>query len=233
MPEHQIIALGGGGFSMEESTLLDDSILAAARTDTPSICFVGTASGDSEVYRLRFYQRFGPARCTCTHLPLFNRTIADLEDFACSQDIIYVGGGNTANMLAVWRLHSFDTAIRAAYERGTVLAGVSAGSICWFEHGVTDSFGTDLQGMTCLGLLPGSNCPHYDGEPNRRPTYHRLVAEGMPGGLAADDGVALHYVDGELHRIVSSREGASAYRVELGTDGVTESGRDTTYLGDA
>ena len=108
---------------------------------------------------MRFYNRFATADCRATHLQLFQRQVADLEDFACSQDIIYVGGGNTANMLAVWRAHGFDKALQSALSAGTILTGLSAGSICWFEQGVTDSFGPELQPMNCLGFLAGSNCP--------------------------------------------------------------------------
>ena len=159
----QIVALGGGGFSMEESPVLDDYILGLAGTKRPRICFVGTASGDNENYIVRFYRRFSQAQCEPTHLELFRRSVSDLQAFAERQDIFYVGGGNTANMLAVWRLYGFDEVVKAGFADGKVLAGVSAGSLCWFESGVTDSFGTDLAGMTCLGLLRGSNCPHYDG----------------------------------------------------------------------
>src|SRR5438552_12253768 len=137
-----------------------------------------------------------------------------LRELALGSDVILVCGGNTANMLAVWRLHGFDRILREAWEAGVVLAGWSAGLICWFEAGVTDSFGPQLVGLRDgLGFLPGSACPHYDGEELRRPVYTRLVAEGFPGGIAADDGVGLHYVDTELAEVVSVREGAAAYRV--------------------
>lgn len=199
---------------MEPSPVLDDFILGQVRRPTPRICFVPTASGDNENYIVRFYRRFSRGDCRPTHLELFRRAEADLTAFACSQDIIYVGGGNTANMLAVWRLHGFDASLRAALDQGTVLAGISAGSVCWFEAGVTDSFGSKLVRLDGLGWLAGSNCPHYDGEAERRPTYQRLIREGMVSGIAADDGVGLHYIDGSLHRVVTSRAGARAYRVE-------------------
>ena len=231
MSEEHIIALGGGGFSMEESLLLDDYILRTSSKEVPRICFVGTASGDAESNQLKFFQRFSSANCKASALHLFRRSISDLEDFACSQDVIYVGGGNTVNMLAIWREHGFDHAVKAALVSGTVLAGVSAGSICWFEQGVTDSFGTDLQAIDCLGFLKGSNCPHYDGEVNRRPSYHRMVANGMSAGYAADDGVGLHFVNGSLSSIVSSRETASGYRVENIDGTVMEKALPTKYLG--
>ena len=231
MGSEQIIALGGGGFSMENSQLLDDYILQASEKNNPRIGFVATASGDAEGYTERFYRHFATKNCRATDLQLFRRKISNLEDYACSQDIIYVGGGNTANMLAVWRVHGFDKALKTALAGGTILTGLSAGSICWFEQAVTDSFGGELHSIDCLGFLPGSNCPHYDGEPERRSAYHQLVESGMPAGYAADDGVGLHFINGKLQHVVSSRQQAKAYRVELKGDTVFESAIDTRFLG--
>jgi dipeptidase E len=213
--DKQIVALGGGGFSMEPSPVLDDYILGLARRTRPRVCFIPTASGDNDGYIVRFYRRFAGTNCEPSHLELFRRTALDLSSLARSQDVIYVGGGNSANMMAVWRLHGFDVALREAHAEGVVLAGVSAGSVCWFEACVTDSFGPGLTRLEGLGLLPGSNCPHYDGESARRPAYHRLIREGLPAGLAADDGVGLHFIDGALHKVVSSRPQARAYAVQL------------------
>lgn len=216
---------------MESSPLLDDYILQVSDKENPKICFIGTASGDSESYQLKFHRRFASARCQASVLNLFRREVSDLNDFVCSQDVIYVGGGNTVNMLAVWREHGLDIALKDALAAGTVLTGVSAGSICWFESGVTDSFGADLQQTKCLGFLKGSNCPHYDGEANRRPSYQKMILQGMDGGYAADDSVALHFVNGDLRRIVSSSESARAYRVDLRENKVIEKELDTMYLG--
>ncbi|MDF1660258.1 MAG: peptidase E [Planctomycetota bacterium] len=227
----QIIALGGGGFSMEESPLLDDYILAASQKDRPKICFVPTASGESENYLIKFYRRFGAANCQATDLSLFRRRIPELVDFACSQDIIYVGGGNTANMLAIWKLHGFDLAVKEALKSGTVLAGLSAGSICWFEQGVTDSYGLDLTLMDCLGFLPGSHCPHYDGEAKRRPRYHELMQGDCLPGYAVDDSAGLHFIDGQLTDIVSSQVNAKAYEVGLEGSEVVETALETRFLG--
>jgi peptidase E len=148
-------------------------------------------------------------------LGLFRREVEELRPFLLSQDVIYVGGGNTANMLAIWRVHGVDVILREAWEAGVILAGLSAGSLCWFEGGVTDSLGTSLRPMRDgLGLLSGSNCPHYDGEAQRRPVYQAAVASGaLEAGYGADDGVALRYVGAELVEVVSEREGASAWRV--------------------
>jgi dipeptidase E len=229
----QIVALGGGGFSMEpENPLLDDYILSLVRNPHPRVCFVPTAGGDSDNYCLRFYDAFARRDCSTNFLPLFRRRDKDLRSFVLEQDVIYVGGGNTVNLLAVWRAHGLDQIIREAYEQGAILCGVSAGSLCWFEAGVTDSYGPELAAIhNGLGFLTGSNCPHYDGEPQRRPTYQRLVAEGLPAGYAADDGCALHFVDGKLKRVVSSRPAAQAYRVELVDGKVRETAMKADFLG--
>ena len=229
----QIVALGGGGFSMEpENPLLDDYVLALAGRPRPRVCFVPTASGDSDNYVVRFYRAFPTTRCEPSHLALVNRTVADLRALVLDQDVVYVGGGNTANMLAVWRVHGLDRVLREAWEAGVVLCGISAGALCWFEAGVTDSFGSELRPLRDgLGLLGGSHCPHYDGEPRRRPAYHRFVGEGLPAGLAADDGVALHFVGPALAHVVSSRPGARAYRVARLDGQVTETAVDAHYLG--
>jgi peptidase E len=146
--------------------------------------------------------------------------------------VIYVGGGNTENMLAVWRLHGVDEALRSAWHAGVILTGLSAGSLCWFETGTTDSYGPALQRLGGgLGFLPGSHSPHYDGEPSRRPEYHRLVAAGMPGGLAIDDGAAVRFAATKLVEVVSSRPDAKAYRVELIDGLVVETPMETRFLG--
>lgn len=210
----QIIAMGGGGFSMEPGNpLLDRYFLEQTGKTNPSICFVGTASGDSQDYVARFYAGFGKLKCKPAHLSLF-RPPPDIASFVFSQDAIYVGGGNTKNLLALWRDWKLDRLLRQAWARGIVLGGLSAGSICWFQQGLTDSFAGRLTRLDCLGWLGGSNCPHYDGEAERRPAYRRLVAAGrMVPGLAADDGVALHFIGTELRHVVSSRPKARAYRV--------------------
>jgi dipeptidase E len=218
-----IVAMGGGGFSDGEGPQLDDFILSLTGSPEPRICFLGQASGDDPGYFARFVDAFA-GRARPSRLKLFNRDVADLERHLLGQDVIYVGGGNTANMLAIWRLHGLDRALRTAWEAGVVLAGLSAGSICWFEAGTTDSFGTELQPLTNgLGFLPGSHCPDYDSDPKRRPAYHRLVAQGaLPAGWAADDSAALHFVGTELREVVSARQGATAYRVERSGDEAAE-----------
>lgn len=231
--KRQIIALGGGGFSMEpDNLLLDEYVLKQAGKDTPKVCFIATASGDSDNYILRFYTSFMKLNCTPTHLPLFKLHTKNLREFILSQDVIYVGGGNTKSLMVLWKEWGLDTYLRSAWENGIILAGVSAGSLCWFEEGVSDYFPGELNRLQCLGLLKGSNCPHYDSEINRRPTYQKLILSGeIAEGVAADDGVALHYIDAELRRVVSSRPHARAYGVKKRAGQVVEEVLDTVYLG--
>jgi dipeptidase E len=149
-----------------------------------------------------------------THLSFYPWPPAELRALALAHDVILIGGGNTANMLAVWRVHGFDGVLREAWESGVVLTGWSAGMICWFEAGVTDSFGPQLEGMQDgLGFLPGSACPHYDGEERRRPVYQQLVRDGFPAGIALDDAAGAHYVGTELNRVLATTPTATGYLV--------------------
>ncbi|HWI46908.1 MAG TPA: peptidase E [Rummeliibacillus sp.] len=228
----QIIALGGGGFSMEpENPLLDQYILSQSKNETPKICFIPTASGDAENYIKRFYAFFRKQNCSPSHLSLFNPPTRDLENFLLDQDIIYVGGGNTKNLLALWREWGIDQILRKAWNQGIILAGISAGSICWFEEGLTDSFGEGLEPIQCLGFLKGSNCPHYDGEEDRSPSYQHLIGTSrIKPGVAVDDGGAIHYIDQEIKEVISSRPNARAYRVFLQKI-VVEEPLQTRFLG--
>jgi dipeptidase E len=228
----RVVAMGGGGFSMNDSrSPLDALVLELARAAAarrgaddparPRVCFVGTAGGDAESYLARFHAAFDDVAKT-SHLGLFEREVPNIASFLAAQDAVYVGGGNTANMLAIWRLHGVDTALRQAWEAGVVMAGISAGAICWFEAGTTDSFGPQLGAFRDgLGILPGSLSPHFDGEPLRRPLFHRLIGAGeLPDGLAADDGAALVFHGTTLAECVSERESAACYRVTRSGDGV-------------
>jgi dipeptidase E len=204
-----ILAMGG------HSPRFDDAILELAGS---RVCFVPTASGDEAWQLLRFYESFAH-RAEASHVSFNPWPRDDLREHLLAQDAIYVSGGNTANALAIWRVHGFDQVLREAWERGILLCGWSAGMICWFEASVTDSFGPQLEGMhDGLGFLPGSACPHYDGEERRRLVYTELVANGFPPGYAADDGAALHFVGTELREVIAVSEGARAYRVEPGSE---------------
>jgi peptidase E len=229
----QILAIGGAAIPENlDNLLLIQYFLSLTKKKKPRVCFIGAAHGDADAGRLRFYAGFSQFDCKPTHLPLFARTPRDLESFVLEHDAIFVGGGNTRSLLAVWFEWHLDAYLRQAFERGIVLGGASAGSICWFQQGVTDSIAGPLTALDCLGLLPGSNCPHYDSEPLRRPTYRKLVASGeMLEGVAADDGAALHYVDGKLLRAVASKPRAKAYRLTRTGKRAIEKVLPTRYLG--
>ena len=213
--------------------MLDDFVLSLARRKKqPRVCFVGTASGDSDTYIRRFHEAFPPSRAAATHLTFFERNVRDLKSFVMGQDVIYVGGGSSANMLVVWRLHGLDKVLRAAWNAGVVMCGISAGAICWFEDGVTDSFGMPFRALgDGLGIVRGGCCPHYDGEAERSPVLRKLIKRGFPSTLALDDGAAAHFVGARLNEIVSSRRKARAMRVELKRGAVVETPIPVRYLG--
>ena len=218
MEGKHIVAFGGGIRTVGvKAHPLITYVLSLAGKNRPKVCCIPTATGDSSPDLLRFYNNFRSSLCEPSHLELFNRTVRDIREYLLSQDVIFVLGGNTANMLAVWRVHCVDLALREAWEAGVVLCGGSAGSLCWFECGTTDSFDVnDLKPLyDGLGFLPGSHCPHYDGEEQRRPLYHSLISEGFPPGYAIDDDAAVHFTGTEVSEVVSGRVGATAYRVEL------------------
>ncbi|MGW1322997.1 Type 1 glutamine amidotransferase-like domain-containing protein [Streptomyces antibioticus] len=216
VPERRV-ALLGGGFSTDDDGLLDDWILGQARTPRPKVCFVPTASGDAPGYIDRFLAAYEPRPCDPSVLHLFRRDLDDaaLRTFLLSQDVIYVGGGNTANLLAVWRVHGVDRLLREAYDHGTLLCGISAGANCWAEGSHTDSFGPLTHLPDGLGLLPGSVCPHYDTEEGRRSSYRAAVATGaLPAGWAVEDGAGALFTDGRLTDAVTRTPDARLYRVE-------------------
>ena len=206
-----IVAIGGGSL-LDPRSKLETLVLDLSGAESPRVCFLATAVAEHAEPILRFYQAFGVRGCLPTHVELFGRPDSPAARLD-GQDVIYVSGGNTANALALWRVHGIDAALRAAYDRGAVLAGWSAGANCWFEDTVTDSFGPLRPLGDGLGFLRGSFCPHYDSEVERRSTYTHLVANGMAPGFAADDDAALVFRDGELVEVVTQRDGARAYRV--------------------
>jgi peptidase E len=224
--------MGGGGFSMEPDNLaLDRYVLEQTGKSCPSVCFLPTASGDADGYIVRFYSAFAQLNCKPSHLSLFQPPTGNLESFILEKDVLYVGGENTRSMLAVWREWGLDAVLREAWDQGVVLAGLSAGAICWFEQGVTDSTPGRLETLSCLGYLTGSCCPHYDGEEERRPAYNRLLeADEIVSGFGVDDGAALHFVERELEHVVSSHVGARAYVVEKVGCEVRERVLESEYL---
>jgi dipeptidase E len=232
----QIVAFGGGGFSMEAGNpLLDDYVLglaAAGGRERPKVCFLPTASGDADHYIVRFYRHFPASRCESSHVSLFRRDCGtdDVRAHLLEQDLLYVGGGSVICLMGVLRAHGLDVALREAWEAGVVLCGLSAGSLCWFREAMTGYHGASrpVQG---IGLISTSNAVHYDKEPHRRPAYHAAVGGGMPGGYAVEDGAALHFVGESLARVVASRPQARAYRVDAVDGEVVELPLAVDYLG--
>jgi dipeptidase E len=212
-----IFAMGGGGFTMEpDNPVLDDFVLSLAGTREPRVLFLPTASGDATAQIAAFRERFGERASVPEELSLFrlHGSRRPLRDVVLEQDVVYCGGGSMRNLLAIWRAHGLDEILAEAWERGIVLAGLSAGAMCWFEGGVTRSSGPP-EPIAGLGLLPGSLTVHADGEPERLPAYLEAVRRGeLPGGWAADDGVGLLYRGTKLERCVSSRPGAGAFRCD-------------------
>jgi len=230
----QIVGFGGGTFPTYGRAALDPLeafVLRLTGRERPRVCYVPTASAEDPARIVQFHDKFADGRAIAAHLKLFPWPPADVRAFLLAQDVIYVGGGNTANMLAIWRVHGIDGLLREAWDAGVILCGGSAGMICWFEAAITDSFGPDLDAIhDLLGFLPGSACPHYDSEARRRPRYHELIRAGLPDGVAAEDGVGLHYVERELREAVSSRPDGRAYRVVRAGEGVRETPLPVRYL---
>jgi dipeptidase E len=230
----QIVAFGGGGFSQESGNpLLDDYVLEQTGKKRPKVCFLATASGDSDDYVVRFYKEFG-ARTEASHLGLFKRRrgIADVREHLLAQDLIYVGGGSLVSLLGVWHGHGIDAILRDAWRKGIVLCGLSAGALCWFDQALTAYYGPPER-LRGLGMLPWSFTAHYDSEPERRDEFQRGIAAGMRPGFAADDGAALHFVGTELHKVVSSRPNAHGYAVSREGSRVIEQQLAVEYLGAA
>lgn len=226
--------MGGGGFTMEPGNpALDDYVLGLCPSREPRVCLLPTAGGDSEDQIRRYYATFGDRPCVPTHVSLFRLGAhpVPLRDTLLAQDVIYVGGGSLINLLAVWRAQGLDAILRDAWHAGIVLAGLSAGAMCWFESGITTSVGSPSP-APALGFLPGSLSVHHDGEPGRRPVYLAAVASGeIAGGYAADDGVGLLFRGTRLAEVVSSRPHARAYRVARAEGGVIEDPVETRYVG--
>ncbi len=231
-----MLAIGGGMLMPRDSAPLQVKYaMELTGRPRPKLCVLNTAVGDDPNAYLRVYDRLAETQARVRHLALFPMpNVADPEDLLMSQDVIFVGGGSVANMVAVWRVHRIDEILRKAWQAGVVLAGSSAGGICWFEGGTTDSFGIKLRAFTDgLAMLPGSFCPHYHSEAERRPLYQRLVADGaLPGGIACDDGTAAHFTDETLAEQVSDRPVANAYLVtENGPGGAPETPLPVRFLG--
>lgn len=226
MTTRRILATSGGFVAgdrwgvMRPGGILQEA-LRLTGADRPRVCLVMTASGDDASYLARSYAAFAGLGCDVDHLALFTMPNRDPEEILARSDLVWVGGGSVANLLALWRLHGVDSAMRAAWERGAILAGVSAGSICWHVGGPTDSYGPDLRVVTDgLGLLPYGNGVHYDSEEQRRPLLQRVVGDGLlPTSYATDDHVGILYEGDEPVRVIADQDadpatGPAAYRIE-------------------
>lgn len=211
----QIIAIGGGGFGRNPNQrIIEKYIIDQSSVSKPNILFIPTASAEDKSYTVNFYSCFNGLNCKPSHLNLFQRT-PRIEGLINKADIIYVGGGNTKSMLAVWKEWKLDKLLIKAYNKGTVLAGVSAGAICWFDTGITDSWASNLNYINCLGILPGSCCPHYDSEKDRRPSVHKFIEnEKIKSVYAIEDGAAIHFVDDAPYKNISFFKDSKVFFVD-------------------
>ena len=212
----QIIAIGGGWFGRDPGKgIIENYILEQAEVKKPNICFIPTATGDNEEYKKNYYSTFSKLDSNPTHLDFFKRT-PDLKKLIEDQDVIFVGGGNTKSMLAVWKDWGLDIYLKEAYERGVVMSGVSAGAMCWFEKGITDSWSNDLRIMDCLGFVKGNCCPHYDEEPERKPTVANFLSEQLLDSCLVIEGEsALHIKNGKVYASIAFRKGKRSYLVNI------------------
>jgi len=224
--------MGGGGFTMEpENPLLDEYVLSQSPCDNPQICFLPTASSDNPEYILEFYRYFQSQPCRPTHLALSHPPTTDLESFLLEKDIIYVGGGHTGRMLALWKICGLDKILKKAWSQGILLAGVSSGSSCWFEAAITDSIPGKLSPEKCLGFIKGSSCAHYN-NPERRPVFHQHIRCGdLRAGIGIDNFAAVHFVNHQVKVVVSSRQGVAAYNVRKENERTIENKMRAIFLG--
>ena len=226
-----IIAIGGGGFGANPGQgLIENYILKQTRKKNPRICFIPTATGDNEAYKVNFYSTFTNLNCYPSHLDFFKRT-PDLNELILNQDAIFVGGGNTKSMLAVWKEWGLDKILKKAYLRGTVMSGVSAGAICWFQNGITDSWASNLKMMPCLNFVKGTCCPHYDEEPERKPAVKNFLLRSKTKNVyAVDGGAALHIKDEKIFRSVIFKKNKSSYLVDIKKKSINEKSFKKTIL---
>ena len=218
-----IIAIGGGGFGANPGQgIIEKYILKQTKKKNPKICFIPTATGDNEAYKVNYYSTFTNLDCCPSHLDFFKRT-PDLNDLILNQDAIFVGGGNRKSMLAVWREWGLDKILKKAYLNGTVMSGVSAGAICWFQNGITDSWASNLKMMPCLNFIKGTCCPHYDEEPERKPTVKNfLLRNKVKNVYAVDGGAALHIKDEKIFKSIIFKKNKSSYLVDVKKKNINE-----------
>ena len=226
-----IIAIGGGGFGRNpKHNLVEKYILKQSNVKKPNILFIPTASAEDKSYIVNFYSCFSRLECSPSHVTFFQRT-PRLDSLINKADVIYVGGGNTKSMLAVWKEWKLDKMLLKAYQNGKILCGVSAGAICWFEQGITDSWASNLNTMDCLGFIDGMACPHYQEEKDRRPSVHKLLKnKNAISGYAIDGGAAVHFKKGEYYKSLQFYSNSNVYKVSLVDGNVNESQLDIDKL---
>ena len=214
MPSKNIVAIGGGGFGRSLGSLeIEKYIVSLSNKKRPKICFIPTASGDSSLYKLNFYRAFSKLDCITSHIDFFSRT-ENLEEKVLTQDIIYVGGGNTKSMLAVWKEWNLHKILRNAYEKGIVMSGVSAGAICWFDKGITDSYAKELAIIDCLGIVEGIACPHFDEEKEREPYVNDVIQrEIIESCICIEGNCALHIKNDFDYSSIDFGNGRNCFRV--------------------
>ena len=214
MPIKNIVAIGGGGFGRSLGSLeIEKYIISLVNKKRPKICFIPTASGDSSLYKLNFYRAFSKLDCITSHIDFFSRT-ENLEEKVLSQDIIYVGGGNTKSMLAVWKEWNLHIILQNAYEKGIVMSGVSAGAICWFDRGITDSFANKLNILDCLGIVNDIACPHFDEEKEREPYVFDVInREVIKSCICIEGNCALHIKNDSEYSSIDFGKGKNCFRV--------------------
>jgi len=214
MNTKNIVAIGGGGFGRSLGSLnIEKYIISLISKKRPKICFIPTASGDNSLYKLNFYRAFSKLDCITSHIDFFSRT-ENLEEKVLTQDIIYVGGGNTKSMLAVWKEWNLDNILKNAYEKGIIMSGVSAGAICWFDKGITDSFAKELTILNCLGIVEGVACPHFDEEKDREPYVNDVISKGIIKSCFCIEGnCALHIKNDLEYSSIDFGNGKKCFRV--------------------
>ncbi|OGN60789.1 MAG: peptidase E [Chlamydiae bacterium RIFCSPHIGHO2_12_FULL_27_8] len=206
----------------DDNIEIEKYFLKQTQKENPSICFLPTASADDTKYVMHFYTEFTKLNCKPSHLSLFTPSTRDIEAFLLEKDAIYIGGGSTKNMLALFREWDVDSILKKAYEKGIVLGGISAGMNCWYEECITDSFFGELSVLKCLGFLIGSACPHYDKEEKRRPAYQSFIkSKRITPGIAIDDNVAVHYIDGKISKVITTKD-SNAYQVFFDKNNIVE-----------
>ena len=230
MKKH-IIAIGGGGFGRKNSSsLIEEYLLNLSRTECPKICFLPTATGDNDSYIVRFYSTFNRLNCKPSHIEFFTRT-TDIRNHIMEQDVVFVGGGNTKSMLAIWNDWGMSKLLNEAYNQGVIMSGVSAGAICWFTSGITDSWDNELRVLPCLDIISGTCCPHYDEEPSRISYVKKILLEKKVSNcIAIEGGSAIHFIDGKPFKNVCFHNNKNTYNVFVDNKGIVESPFDNIQL---